>query len=121
MHVTIAPTSQASGQVLLTTPSLHIPQMLFPAAPTPPPKASANGPLRPDPPIASADPDSISKEPHSKGGNDPTLSAGRVDNALKGGNAGDNLDPTPTLILLIDSMKIKLISIVSFVSFASIL
>ena len=61
-----------------------------------PPKASANGPLRPDPPSASAGPDSKSKEPHSKGGNDPTLSAGQVDNALKGGNAGDNLDPTPT-------------------------
>ena len=96
MHVTIVPTSQASGQMLLTIPPLHIPQMLLPAAPTPAPKASANGPLRPDPPSASADPDSKSKEPHSKVGNDPTLSAGQVDNALKGGNAGDNLDPTPT-------------------------
>ena len=75
---------------------MHLPQILFPAAPTPPPKASANGPLRPDPPSASADPDSKLKEPHSEGGNDPTLSAGQVDNALKGGNAGDNLDPTPT-------------------------
>lgn len=92
MHVTIVPTSQASGQVLPSTPPLHFPQMLFPAAPTPPPKASANGPLRPDPPSASADPDSKSKEPHSKGGNVPTSSAGQVDNALKGGNAGDNLN-----------------------------
>ncbi|KAF6231719.1 hypothetical protein HO173_010021 [Letharia columbiana] len=76
-------------------PAAGIAPTHIPASPTPPPKGSANGPLQTNPPTASADLVSESKETQSDGNNDPAWSVGQAENASKGGNVGESPTPAP--------------------------
>ena len=87
------PAQPAVDPLATAAPAAGIAPTHVPAAPTPPPKESANVPLQPNPPIASADPGSESKGTQSNGNIDPAWSVGQADNASKDGNAGEY--PTP--------------------------
>lgn len=73
-------------------PAAGIAATQVPAAPTPPPKGSTNGPLQSDHPTVSADPGSKSEDPQAGGNNDP------ADDASKGGNAGEKPTPASTQV-----------------------
>lgn len=87
------PAQPAMDPLATAAPAAGIAPTHVPAAPTPPPKDSVNGPLQPDPSAASADPGSESKDTQSSGNDYPAGSVGQADNASKGGNAAEN--PTP--------------------------
>lgn len=74
-------------------PAAGIAATHVPAAPTPPPKDSTNGPFQSDSASVFADPGSNSKNTKA-GGSDPAWSDGQADGASKGANAGQK--PTPT-------------------------
>lgn len=87
------PAQPAMDPLATAAPAAGIAPTHVPAAPTPPPKDSANESLQPDPPKVSADPGSETKSTQSNGNNNPAWSVAQPDNASKGGNAGG--DPTP--------------------------
>ena len=87
------PAQPAIDPVATAVPAAGIAPTHVPAAPTSPPKDSANKSLQPDPPTPSADPGSESKDTQSNGSKDPTTSVGQADR--NGGDIGDN--PTPVL------------------------
>lgn len=93
----VAPTPKQPAMDPLATavPAAGIASTHIPAAPTPPPKDSANGILHPDPPTPSADPGSESKDTQSNGSKDPSLSVSQADDPSNSGGTGD--DPTPAL------------------------
>ena len=91
----VAPTS-AQPDVLpsaTAVPAAVIAPTHLPATPTSSPKDSGIPSLKPDPPIASADPGSESEDPQSKGNSDPGWSAGQADSTTKDSNTGG--DPVP--------------------------
>ena len=90
----VAPTPAQPAMDLSATaaPEAGIAPTHIPAAPTPPPKDSANGPLQPGSPTV-GDPGSESRTTQPNGNNDPAWFIGQAKNASEGLNAGDS--PTP--------------------------
>ena len=85
------PAQPAMDPVATAVPAAGIAPTHVPAAPTPPPKDSANESLQPDPPTPSADPGSESKYTQSNGSKDPSSSVGQADK--NGGDTGDSSTP----------------------------
>ena len=85
------PAQPAMDPVATAVPAAGIAPTHVPAAPTPPPKDSANGSLQTDPPTPSADPGSESKDTQSNGSKDPSSSVGQADS--NGGDTGNVTTP----------------------------
>ena len=94
-HNMVAPTpAQPDIQSSATAvPAAVIVPTHLPATPTPSPKDSGTPSLKLDPPTASADTGSESKDPQSKGNSDPVWSAGQTDSTTNDSNAGENPIP----------------------------
>lgn len=89
----VAPTAAQPAMAPLATaaPAAGIDSTHLPATSTASPKDSSTGPLKSDPPSASADPSNSG--PKSNENSDPAWSVGQADNASKDRDAGDNLTP----------------------------